>query len=103
MSIVRDILNEEKKRLLELKDNIENQIGSLPKGSLSKKKRGNNWFVYLAYREEQKVKFKYIGKDKSDRVLSINDSIIKRKKLEEKLKNIKLDLKEVKRGLSEKQ
>ena len=82
MSIVKDILREEKNRLVILKDQIEKQISSLPKGSLSRKKRSSGWFYYLAYRDGKKIVFKYVGKENSPQVIAFEEAIQKRRKLE---------------------
>ncbi|MCK4695670.1 MAG: hypothetical protein KAT74_07895 [Candidatus Cloacimonetes bacterium] len=103
MSIVKDILKDEKERLIILKNQIEEQIVSLPKGSLSKKKRSNKWYFYLAYRDGKKIIFKYVGKENSSKVISLDKAICKRRKLEKRLRDIKKDLKDIKRGLGEKQ
>ena len=101
MSIIKDILKDEKERLILLKNQIEEQISSLPKGSLSKKRRSNRFFYYLAYREGRKVIFKYVGKENSSRVISLNEDIQKRRKFEKRLRDIKRDLKDINRGLGE--
>ncbi|MDO9577553.1 MAG: hypothetical protein Q7J16_06670 [Candidatus Cloacimonadales bacterium] len=103
MSILKDILKDEKERLSILQVQLENQIAVLAKGSLSKKKRGEHWYFYLAYREGARVIFKYVGKENSLQVNSLNEEIRKRKKLELKLQNIKNDLKDIVRGLGERQ
>ncbi|KQC10516.1 MAG: hypothetical protein APR54_11920 [Candidatus Cloacimonas sp. SDB] len=101
MSIVKNILRDEKNRLVLLKDQIEEQILSLPKGSLSRKKRSNRFYCYLAYRKGDKVIFKYLGKDNSPEIASLEKDIKKRRKLEKRLREIKADLKDIKRGLGE--
>jgi len=101
MSIVKDILRDERNRLVLLKDQIEEQILSLPKGSLSRKKRSNRFYYYLAYRKGDKVIFKYVGKGNSPEIESLEKDIKKRRKLEKRLREIKADLKEIKRGLGE--
>lgn len=101
MSVIKDILIEEKNRLLLLIENLDSQISQLPKGSLSKKMRGNNCFYYLAFRIGKKVKFKYIGKENSQDVEELKQKILKRKKLIIKMKEVKQNLIEVKRGLGE--
>jgi hypothetical protein len=101
MSIVKDILRDERNRLVLLKDQIEEQILSLPKGSLSRKKRNNRFYYYLAYRKGDKVIFKYVGKDNSPEIASLEQDIKKRRKLEKRLREIKADLKDIKRGLGE--
>ena len=101
MSIVKDILKDEKDRLVLLKGQIEKQILSLPKGSLSRKKRSNRFFYYLAYRKGDRVIFKYVGKENSPEIKSLEEDIKKRRKLEKRLRELKADLKDIKRGLGE--
>ena len=101
MSIIKDILKDEKERLILLRNQIEEQISFLPKGSLSKKRRNNRYFYYLAYRKGRKVIFKYVGKENSSQVISIDEDIQKRRKLEKRLRDIKRDLKDINRGLGE--
>jgi hypothetical protein len=101
MGIIKHILKEELERLEQLSLKYENEIAKLPKGSLSKKKRNKNIFVYLAYREKDKVKFKYLGKENSEAVLKIKEQIEQRQKYLDDLKKIKSDIKEIKRALNE--
>ncbi|MDP8241991.1 MAG: HNH endonuclease [Candidatus Celaenobacter antarcticus] len=47
------------------KNKILEELKDLPsKGSIQPKKRGGRYYYYLAYRESDKVKFKYIGKER---------------------------------------
>ncbi len=101
MSIVKEILRDERERLRLLKDQIEDEILSLPKGSLSRKVRSNRFYYYLAYREGDKIIFRYIGKENSSKVESLENDIRKRRKLEKRLREIKAALKDIKRGLVE--
>jgi hypothetical protein len=101
MSIIKDILRDERDRLSSLEYQIKEEILSLPKGSLSRKKRSNRFFLYLAYREGDKVIFKYVGKENSPEVRSLEEGIRRRRKLEKRLREIKVSLKEIKRGLNE--
>ena len=99
MSIVQNILKDEQKRLEKLLHNYKKELSGFPNGSLSRKKRGNSSYVYLAYRKGNKVIFKYIGKEDSDKVKELEERIQERKKLENKIKKVKSDLAEVRRGL----
>jgi hypothetical protein len=99
MSIGQDILKDEQKRLKKLLHNYKKELSGFPNGSLSRKKRGNSSYVYLAYRKGNKVIFKYIGKEDSDKVKELEERIQERKKLENKIKKVKSDLAEVKMGL----
>ena len=66
MAMVFDILEEEKRRLLSLKEAYERQLSELPKGAPSRKKRWNREYLYLAYRESGKGKCEYVGPVDSD-------------------------------------
>lgn len=99
MAMVFDILEEEKRRLLSLKARYERQLSELPKGSLSRKKRWNREYLYLAYRESDKVKFKYVGPVDSDAAQEVETKVRRRKVLEEKLGKVKENLADVERGL----
>lgn len=100
MSVIKHVLKEEYDRLLELADNYENKIQDLPKGSISKKARDNNIYLYRAYRDSEKVRFIYIGKEGSEqakKAVSDRNELIKYRKL---LKKVKSEIKEIKRILN---
>lgn len=79
MAMVFDILEEERKRFIELKEKFERQISMLPtKGSISRKKRWNSESIYLAYRESDKIKFDYIGPVDSNAAKELSEKIEKR-------------------------
>jgi len=99
MAIVFDILEEEKRRLLSLKARYDQQLSELPKGALSRKKRWNREYLYLAYRESGKVKFEYIGPVDSDAAQEAEAKVRRRKDLEEKLSQVDENLADVERGL----
>ena len=66
MSVIKGVLEEELKRLKELSEDYEKKIDSLRKGSISRKKRNKNVYLYWAFRENDKIKFIYIGPEGSD-------------------------------------
>ncbi|SIQ27338.1 hypothetical protein SAMN05920897_10682 [Alkalispirochaeta americana] len=99
MAMVFAILEEEKRRLLSLKARYERQLSELPKGSLSRKKRWNREYLYLAYRESDKVKFEYVGPVDSDAAQEVKAKVRQRKVLEEKLSQVEDNLADVERGL----
>lgn len=100
MSIILDIINEEKERLTVLQKKYYEIICSFPKGSISLKQRSKKKFAYLCFRDKKKVIFKYVGVADSQKVISLEHEIQERKKYEEKLKKIKSDLKEINRVIS---
>ena len=97
--MVFHILEEEKRRLLSLKARYERQLSELPKGSLSRKKRWNREYLYLAYRQSDKVKFEYVGPVDSDAAQEVETKVRQRKVLEEKLSQVEDNLADVERGL----
>ena len=99
MAMVFDILEEEKHRLLSLKARYEEQLSEMPKGSLSRKKRWNREYLYLAFRESGKVKFQYVGAVDSDAAEKEEAMVQRRKDLEKKLNQVKENLADVERGL----
>jgi hypothetical protein len=99
MAMVFDILEEEKRRLRSLMARYEQRLSELPMGSLSRKKRWNREYLYLAYRESGKAKFEYIGPVASDAAQEAEANVLRRKALEEKLSQVEENLADVKRGL----
>ena len=99
MAIVFDVLEEERQRLQSLKQLYEKQIAELPRGSLSRKKRWNKEYVYRAFRESGRVKFEYVGPVGSEAAEEIGAQIKRRRGLEDKLKKVRENLKDVERGL----
>lgn len=99
MGIVKDILSEERQRLLSLKRRYEKQLAELPKGSISNKKRGNREYCYLAYRDGKKVCFEYIGAVDSEAARNMENQVRRRRAIVEKLKQVAENVKEVERGL----
>lgn len=100
MAMVFDILEEERNRLIDLKKKYRRQISALPKGSLSRKRRWNREYIYLAYREGHKIKFDYVGPVDSEASEELSEKIDQRKELEKKLQQVEKNLKDVERGLS---
>ena len=99
MAMVFDVLEEEKQRLLSLKAKYRQRLTELPKGSISRKKRRNREYLYLAYRESGKVKFEYIGPVGSEAAQEAEVQVQRRKDLERKLRQVEENLADVERGL----
>lgn len=62
-NVIIDFLNQQKAMLLSRKKEIVERLKIIVKGSVQAKKRGNKEFYYIAYRNKDKVKFKYLGKE----------------------------------------
>lgn len=99
MSYLKNIIQEEYERLKALSEKYQTIIGSLPKGSISFKKRHLKEYLYLAYRQKGKVRFEYVGPADSERAETAIRDIKLRKKYENKLKQVKTDLREIEKVL----
>lgn len=103
MSIIKGVLEEELQRLKQLTEEYEKQLSAIQKGSISRKKRNNNVYLYWAFRENDKIKFKYIGTEDSEAGKNALEDRNKRIKYQTLLKKVKSDIKEIKRALNERQ
>lgn len=99
MSVMRDVIKEEYNRLNSLLDMYDRKISECVRGSFSVKKRGSHSYYYLAYREDNRVKFVYVGKEDSPPVKEIAEQIEKRQRYEKMRKKSKKNLEEVRRLL----
>lgn len=99
MSIIQHVLSEELERLEKLAQKYKRALSSLPKGSLSKKTRNGQVYIYRAYREKDKVKFEYIGKESSSASQEAQKALSKRQDYLSKLKKVNKDLIELRRAL----
>jgi len=100
MSIIQDVLKEEYERLKSLEQKYEREIEFLPKGTISKRVRNGKFYFYLVYREKQKVITQYIGKIESQKSQETIEQVKKRKQLEDKLKQVRINIKELKRVIN---
>jgi hypothetical protein len=99
MSIIKDILEEELKRLEELSVFYKDKLSEGPRGSISVKERGGKRYIYLARREGKKVVFDYVGKDIPKVRNALNERLSQQKMYHVKLRQVKENLREVKRSL----
>ena len=97
MSYIKNIMQEEYQRLEDLYQKYSDKIDLYPKGTVSVKKRNKQDYLYLARRENGKLKFNYIGSIASEKVIKILEQIDIRKNYEKKLKQVKEDLKEIRK------
>jgi hypothetical protein len=99
MSIIKGILEEELKRLEELSAFYKVKISEAPRGSISVKERSGKRYIYLAHREDKKIIFDYVGKDVPEVRDALNERMRQRKEYHAKLRQVKENLKEIKRSL----
>ena len=88
MSLLAQIVAEEKDRIEKMITGYEAALLTLPKGVLvSKPVKGNHYF-YLQYRDGKKTVSKYIGKE-SEKVTEIRLQIERRKQIDILLKSLR--------------
>ena len=97
MSLVSDMLSEERHRLLQTVKFYHKKINEFPKGAIVKKTIYNKSYGYLNYRQNEKHHSDYIGLYGSDKIKELKDKIKERKKYESLLKKTEENLKEVQR------
>jgi hypothetical protein len=102
MSIIKGILKEELARLEDLCVFYEKKLSEFPRGSISVKERNGKRYIYLARREDKKIIFKYIGKDIPEVRNALNEQLRQRNEFQSKIRQVKENLKEVRRSLREK-
>jgi hypothetical protein len=95
MSVIVDVIQEESEGLLSLIRLYDEKIAKLPKGSISEKVRGSHLYCYIAYRTGRRVKFDYIGPQKSRKVKEIREQIEQRKMYQERRRESLENLKQV--------
>lgn len=100
MSYLKSVLQEEYDRLRALAEKYNNEISLLPRGSISVKKRNQREYLYLAYRQEGKVKFQYIGPMFAEKAESVIKKIELRREYENKSKLVKKDLLEIEKVIN---
>lgn len=95
MSVLKNILFEEKERLESLSFSLLSQLENYPKGSVRIKKQGKKAYAYRVYRNGDLVHTDYLGKPDSEKVEEFKLQVAKRKKIQDRLKKIKGQYQEV--------
>jgi len=62
MKVIKGVLAEELENSLQMKKRYAEALQKLPRGSLVKKNIGGRNYYYLAFRENEKVRFVYKGR-----------------------------------------
>jgi hypothetical protein len=99
MSYIKGILKEEYERLNALSRKYRDKVGELPKGCVSIKNRRGLHYLYLASRTGGKVSFQYIGPAASENARAVLKKIEQRKNYENKLKQVRKDIREIQKAL----
>jgi len=98
MNVLKGILKESQEYYQRLQKEIKKKIEQLPKGSVKKRNINGKLYYYLQYRENSKIKHKYLGKiypeKKAKELLEVKKKI---RKLKEELEKVKESIKILKR------
>lgn len=90
MDVIRGVLREELENSLRMQEKYREALIQMPRGSLIKKKRKENDYFYLAYRESpKKVKFSYLGKLSAKQIQEYQEKIEKRKRYNKLLRDLR--------------
>ena len=100
MSIIKSVLQEEYQRLIELFKSYEDKLKKLPKGSISRKVINRQVYLYRVFRESGKIRFIYIGKEKSEIGKKAIRDRKERIKYQDLLKQVKSEIREIKQALN---
>ena len=93
-TVIYNMLKEEKTRNLEMQKIYLQEIDSLPKGTVTIKNISGNDYYYLKYRQNEKIKTDYLGKNKK-KVDVVNKEIKRRKYLQGVLKRLRVEYKQI--------
>ena len=93
-TVIYDMLKEEKQRNIKMQEAYKKEIATLRKGSISKKTISGINYYYLKYRQKDKVKNDYIGKDE-ELVEKVRVEIEKRKHLQSLLKRLQVEYQQI--------
>ena len=82
MTLIKSILKETNLYYQNLEKELLERISRLPKGTIKKRKINGRIYYYLQYRQQDKIKHKYLGKEYPENTLK---QLVERKILKERL------------------
>ena len=99
MSILFHIMKEEHDRLIEAEKVYRKSVENAVQGSPRIKHIGKKNYLYIERRDGLKVIDEYVGPAESQKAVKILNAVKQRRKDQESLKKIRLDLKDVRKIL----
>ena len=99
MAVIFHVLKEEFERLQETESGYAKAIADMPRGTPRVQQRRNKDYLYLEYRDGERVIHDYIGPKDSDKAKEVLEQIEQRRRYEKLLKETKSALKEVRKAL----
>ena len=100
---IKDMLNEELQNSLQIKQDYEQALAALPRGSLVRKVIGGRPYFYLAHREGKKVKFDYQGKLADEEVRGYEEAKQSRARYRQRLSEVSKQIRFLRRVLRAKE
>ncbi len=97
--VIQAVLKDELDRNQRLILRYEKEIENLPKGSIFRRKMGNQEYLYLNYRDGKKVISKFLGKSDSFNAEELVFQLNKRKEYVQLVKKLKIEQAELKKAL----
>ena len=98
--LVESVFKDELERTNRLVLRYENEIGTLPKGSVIRRKIGKQEYFYLNYRENKKVVSKFLGNSKTFKIDDLMQKLKRRKELSVLIKKLRADKDALEKELS---
>ncbi len=99
MAVIFHVLKEELERLQEAELGYVKAIADMPRGTPRVQRRRNKKYLYLEYRDGNRVIHDYIGPLGSDKAKDAMEKVAQRKRYEKLLKETRTALKEVRKAL----
>jgi hypothetical protein len=99
MAVIFHVLKEEFERLQETESGYSKAIADMPRGTPRILQRRGKNYLYLEYRDGDRIFHDYIGPQGNDKVKEVLEKVAQRKRYEKLLKETKSALKDVRKAL----
>jgi len=90
MSLLSQIVAEEKDRIKKMISEYEQELVTLPKGTLVAKKINDKQYFYLQFRKGEKIVSSYVG-GKTDKIDELRERVNRRKHIKAMLKALRIE------------
>jgi hypothetical protein len=97
--LVRSVLQDELERNGRMISRYEEELESLPKGCVFRRKIGGGEYFYLNWRDGKKVVSKFLGKADSFDRTELEEKIIRRKEISALIKKLKIERAELQKAV----
>lgn len=97
--IVKSVLKEELERVRSLQRRYEQKLKEYPAGYLLKRNSGSKIYYYLSYREEDRIRQKYLGSLSSDELKKYQRQMEEKKVVRDQMAQVKNNIRYLERLL----